>query len=136
VAKFLGRDLTNMHVIHLNDIKTEEHRNKVKAEIKKLRKMLPAERSTIFLFASPRCLIEHKWIKWPIRMTNWNCLRLAAVDEVHLAIQTGKTFRQKEFKGIGPLLFKAPRRQEHSNVIHVRNNDQELRFRRMNITYY
>ena len=51
---------------------------------------------TIFLYSSPECLLREPWKSMVIGLINRQVLKLVCVDEVHLFVMFGVTFR-KEF---------------------------------------
>ena len=71
----------------------------------KLLDMNKTSNTTIFLYSSPECLMRQPWRTLIIRLINNGVLKLVCVDEIHLYVMFGLTFR-KEFMTLRDSFFK------------------------------
>ena len=71
----------------------------------KLLDMKKTSNTTIFLYSSPECLMRQPWRTLIIRLINNGVLKLVCVDEIHLYVMFGLTFR-KEFTTLKDTFFK------------------------------
>jgi superfamily II DNA helicase RecQ len=89
--------------VHLDEIRSVGDQELLISKLK----LLPNESSTtVILFSSPQAILNKKFL-W-LDFLNWlidnNRLSMVCVDEVHLFVHFGMTFRE-EFKLLTPALF-------------------------------
>ena len=71
----------------------------------KLRGLGKQSNITIFIYTSPECLLREPWRSMFVGLINSKVLKLVCVDEVHLFVMFGATFR-KEFTLLKESFFK------------------------------
>ena len=71
----------------------------------KLASLTKTTNITIFLYTSPECLLREPWKSLVVGLINRQVLKLVCVDEVHLFVMFGVTFR-KEFTLLKSTFFK------------------------------
>ena len=59
--------------------------------------------TTIFLYTSPECLMREPWLSLMVTLIERNVMKLVCIDEIHLFVMFGLTFR-KEFTLLKKLL--------------------------------
>ena len=86
----------------LDSMKDPSLVNKLQTKLLALKK---TSNCTIFLYSSPECLMRQPWRTLMIRLINNGVLKLVCVDEIHLYVMFGLTFR-KEFIMLKDSFFK------------------------------
>ena len=66
---------------------------------KKLDRLEKGGATTIFLYTSPECLLREPWKSLMVRLIDKEILNLVCIDEIHLFVMFGITFR-KEFTAL------------------------------------
>ena len=89
-------------VYQLDSLKNPLLVNKLQSELLALKK---TSNCTLFLYSSPECLMRQPWRTLIIRLINNGVLKLVCVDEIHLYVMFGLTFR-KEFIMLKDSFFK------------------------------
>lgn len=97
-------------VVNLDNLKSEEAKRTFKKELGKLFKdPKKAEKQRLVVSCSPHTLAHlgnKGWCCHLVRLAKKGILRQIVFDEVHLAVQQGRTFRQEIYEAIGEHLFK------------------------------
>jgi superfamily II DNA helicase RecQ len=99
----LGADQDKVALVHLNELRTKSDQQGLVNMIK----ALPDDsHTTVLLFSSPQAILN-KWFLW-LELIDWliapGRLSMVCIDEVHLFVHFGMTFRD-EFKALTPVLF-------------------------------
>jgi hypothetical protein len=92
----------NIVPIHLDEIRSPLEQQNIIEGIKDL----PDRHTTVFLFSSPQALVNNNscWLPLIHWLIDKGRLSMVCVDEVHLFVHFGLTFR-KEFQQLTPMLF-------------------------------
>lgn len=68
--------------------------NLIKKLDEKLSNMKKGTNTSVFLYASPECLMRQPWRSLLIKLINNGVLKLVCVDEIHLFVMFGVIFRK------------------------------------------
>ena len=79
--------------------------NLIKKLEDKLSGMKSGTNASVFLYSSPECLMKEPWKSLLIKLINNGVLKLVCVDEIHLFVMFGITFR-KSFVNLKDTFFK------------------------------
>jgi len=97
----LGQRTGSVVSFHLDKVKQAATKRSLAAALLNLSK---DTLTTVFLFASPQAILKKEW-ETVLEMTAKNLIRLFCLDEVHLYVNFGLTFRQ-DFVKLKNVLFK------------------------------
>ena len=81
-----------MLAYQLDSIKRKDLVTKLQSKLEGLQS---SGTTTIFLYSLPECLLREPWEKLMVTLIQKRILKLACIDEVHLFVMFGITFRKK-----------------------------------------
>ena len=87
---------------YLHSIKRKDLIAKLKSKLEGLDK---GGNKTVFLYASPECLLREPWKSLMVTLIDQHILKLVCIDEIHLFVMFGITFR-KEFTALKTTFFR------------------------------
>lgn len=92
-SKSSTTDNISVKAIHLDAIKDDEDRKRLCSTIERHFRTVKHSTLSVFLFTSPEALLLPVWNKFLLTLIQLNVLRLFCIDEVHLFVDFGLSFR-------------------------------------------